>query len=156
MVIWITGLSGTGKTTVANKLAAVIPHSIRIDGDKIRAIFENKDYSSKGRLKNAMSILGLCRYFDSQGFTVICSTISLFKEVHEIITNLSGFYVILLEAKIETLQSRSKIYKLDQVVGKDILYDMPTQALKISTDDFNVNLGEILKYVGLQQSGEIL
>ena len=41
-IIYITGLSGSGKTTIAKRLHQLIPHSILLDGDEIRNTI-NKD-----------------------------------------------------------------------------------------------------------------
>ena len=52
MIYWLTGQPGAGKTTLANNLKDYIPKSIHIDGDDMRELFDNKDYSKKGRMKN--------------------------------------------------------------------------------------------------------
>ena len=55
MIIWITGQPGSGKTTLAkafiNFISKQNPASkiINIDGDDLRSISKNKDYSKKGR-----------------------------------------------------------------------------------------------------------
>ncbi|MEO5374214.1 MAG: adenylyl-sulfate kinase [Alphaproteobacteria bacterium] len=86
-VVWITGLSGAGKTTVAEKLAqqlrqAGIPF-VGLDGDRLRAIFgEDLGHSPAERLRLALRYARLCRELASQDLTVVCATISLFHEVH--------------------------------------------------------------------------
>ena len=75
-LIWITGLAGCGKTTLANNIInelnsdGVFP--ILIDGDKVREI-SGKDlgYNMEDRLKNAYRISRLCHFLASQGFIVI-------------------------------------------------------------------------------------
>jgi adenylylsulfate kinase len=50
---WLTGQPGAGKTTLATWLEAHFAgKGVVIDGDDIRAIFDNKDYSEAGRRKN--------------------------------------------------------------------------------------------------------
>ena len=46
MIYWFTGQPGSGKTVLANLLKEqVLPHAYRIDGDEMRELFANKDYS---------------------------------------------------------------------------------------------------------------
>ena len=59
MIYWFTGQPGAGKTTLANMLKEElekIRNSVykvyRIDGDDMRELFSNKDYSIKGRVDN--------------------------------------------------------------------------------------------------------
>ena len=55
MIYWFIGQPGSGKTVLANKLKEeVFPHAYRIDGDEMRELFDNKDYSMKGRIANMM------------------------------------------------------------------------------------------------------
>lgn len=84
MVIWVVGLSGTGKTTfsqeVVRKTKPEIPNLVWIDGDVARAVFGNDlDHSLEGRKKNADRICRLCQYLDRQGIHVICSILSIFQ-----------------------------------------------------------------------------
>ena len=53
MIYWLTGQPGSGKTTLGNWLIAALGgEAVLVDGDDIREIFENKDYSEQGRRKN--------------------------------------------------------------------------------------------------------
>ena len=53
MIYWLTGQPGAGKTTLGNWLIAALQgDAVLVDGDDIREIFENKDYSEQGRRKN--------------------------------------------------------------------------------------------------------
>ena len=90
-VIWITGLSGAGKTTVAAALGqclrerGLIP--ILLDGDILRNLFKStneigKTYNREARIKLAIQYAQICKVLSSQGFTVIIATISMFREVY--------------------------------------------------------------------------
>ena len=65
MIIWFTGQPGSGKTTLANELILNLKRDfpdkklINIDGDDLRSISKNKDYSKEGRIKNDDWLLGL-------------------------------------------------------------------------------------------------
>ena len=53
MIYWFTGQPCAGKTVLANMLKVEhLPNAFRIDGDDMRELFSNKDYSIKGRVEN--------------------------------------------------------------------------------------------------------
>ena len=61
MIIWIHGKSNSGKTILAKQILKEVKNYnktfVHIDGDEIRKIFSNNDYSLEGRLKNYFEIL---------------------------------------------------------------------------------------------------
>ncbi len=80
MIIWLTGQSGSGKTTLANELQKnALPNAFRIDGDDLRALFKNKDYSKGGRMDNVRTAQRIARYLNNQGMDVIVSLVSPFR-----------------------------------------------------------------------------
>ena len=61
MVYWFTGQPGHGKTVLSKMLIEYLEDNkekqvIHIDGDDLREIFQNKDYSKEGRIKNIRTI----------------------------------------------------------------------------------------------------
>ena len=142
-VIWITGLSGAGKTTVAAALGqclrerGLIP--ILLDGDILRNLFKStneigKTYSRVARIKLALKYAHLCKALSSQGFTVIIATISMYNEVYAWNrTNLPNYFEIYLKVPLKELRRRDpkKIYQrydasdLSDVAGLDIAVDEP-------------------------------
>ena len=89
-VIWITGLSGAGKTTLATKIGNNLKNigipNILIDGDAIRNIlFENKNencYSNEARMRNAFKYARISLLLANQGFCVITSVIGMFEDIY--------------------------------------------------------------------------
>ena len=81
-IYWFTGQPGAGKTTLAkglmNRLSLV--NFIHVDGDDIRDIFQNKDYSENGRRKNIEKAQDISLFLDSKGFDVIVSLVSPYKD----------------------------------------------------------------------------
>jgi adenylylsulfate kinase len=75
MIIWFYGQPGSGKTTLAKELLNHID-AIHIDGDEIREVFQNKDYSKEGRMKNLTLINNIVRFLDYKNNNVIVSVVS--------------------------------------------------------------------------------
>lgn len=76
MILWVKGPRKSGKTTTAKKLIALMPGSIHLDGDDMRAsISEDLGYEEKDRRENNIRIAKLAKVLEGQGFPVIVSTI---------------------------------------------------------------------------------
>ena len=144
-VIWITGLSGAGKTTVAAALdqclreRGLIP--ILLDGDILRNLFKSTDeigktYNREARIKLALKYAHLCKTLSSQGFTVIIATISMYDKVYAWNrANLPNYFEIYLKVSLKELRRRDpkKIYQrydagdLSDVAGLDLAVDEPLE-----------------------------
>jgi adenylylsulfate kinase len=81
MVYYFTGQPGSGKTTLAELLYD--DGYIWIDGDDIRDIFNNKDYSEEGRKVNVRRAHDIAQFMDAKGFDVIISLVSPFRELRD-------------------------------------------------------------------------
>lgn len=137
-VYWLTGLSGSGKTTLASELKIKLEQLGRVvlflDGDQLRADLEQNDYSYEGRLKLAFCYGRLCRRFATQGFDVICATVSLFSEIQNWNKlNIPNYIEIFLDVPLDILKSRdskliysnAKNTKYLNTVGIDIQPNFP-------------------------------
>ncbi len=77
MIYWFTGQPCAGKTTLAKMLEKHLPESIyMIDGDDMRELFSNKDYSIKGRVENISTAQRIAHYLHNQGKDVIVALVS--------------------------------------------------------------------------------
>jgi len=84
MIYWFTGQPHSGKTTLADSLKDKwFPHAFRIDGDEMRELFANKDYSEKGRRANIEAAQRIAHYLHNQGKDVIVSLVSPYKDQRE-------------------------------------------------------------------------
>ena len=142
-MIWITGLSGAGKSTlakeVANRLRNAGEKIVMLDGDEMRGVFGNvkensANHGRAARIDLAMQYAKLCKLISSQGTTVICSTISMFNEVHEWNReNIPDYFEVYLKVPLTELKRRDPkgIYqrfdsgKLKNVAGLDLEVDEP-------------------------------
>jgi len=105
MIIWLTGQPGSGKTTLAEKFIndkliwfmRIQSHRIiHIDGDDLREIVDNKDYSEEGRRENIKLAMNIARFMDNKGFIVIVSLVSPYRDQREELKmerNVAEFYL---------------------------------------------------------------
>jgi adenylylsulfate kinase len=83
---WFTGQAGAGKTTLAlalkSKLAKLEPTRkiVILDGDEIRELFNNQDYSKEGRVNNVEMVQNCCRFLAKNDITIIVCMVSPFAE----------------------------------------------------------------------------
>lgn len=83
MIYWFTGQPGSGKTTLAKEVLKLVSNPIHIDGDNLRSILNNFDYSEAGRRKNIENVISIARFLDSKGFTVIISVVAPYRDLRE-------------------------------------------------------------------------
>ena len=88
-VFWITGLSGAGKTTLAELLVPALRNrgraAVLLDGDMLRAILgrEAGAYDREARRELAFVYARLAHALAAQGIDAVCATISMFDAVRE-------------------------------------------------------------------------
>ena len=85
MIIWLTGQPGSGKTTLANELLNAIKEkkSINIDGDDLRLLNKNKDFSKEGRIKNISTAISIARFLASKNYICILSIVAPYKYLRD-------------------------------------------------------------------------
>lgn len=114
VVLWFTGLSGSGKSTVANaverKLLALRKHSYLLDGDNVRHGL-NKDlgFSDKDRVENIRRIGEVAKLFVDAGNIVLTAFISPFISDREHVRQLlqpSEFLEVFVDTPLETCEQR--------------------------------------------------
>ena len=83
MIYYLIGQPHAGKTTLSKLLKQhLYPQNIiQIDGDDIRDIFQNKDYSEDGRRKNIQRAQDIAKFLNSKGIDVIISLVSPYRDL---------------------------------------------------------------------------
>ena len=85
MIIVIFGQPHSGKTTLANLIDA----DFYIDGDHLRRLFQNKDYSKQGRITNLNRASDIATYLHYNGNKVVLSLVYPYKEARDYLNSLS-------------------------------------------------------------------
>ena len=134
MVIWIIGVSSSGKTTAAQILYKKFnkKRKIILDGDEIRSNFYPKlKYSIESRKKNSIFISKLSKFLSNKGFIVIVPILSIFQKHRDSNRkNIKNYYEIFIESDLSILKKRDikGVYKSEKnIVGKDIKFNKPTK-----------------------------
>ena len=128
MIIWLTGQPGSGKTTICKRILWEKPGVFHIDGDDLRDLFDNKDYSEQGRRKNIQLAQQIAEYLHNKGKDVVVSLVSPFKDQRDKFKEKMGNN--LFEVYIHTTQLRGR----EDFFVKD--YQPPTENfLSIDTTD---------------------
>jgi adenylylsulfate kinase-like enzyme len=142
MVVWIIGLSGAGKTTLANEVVAQVRRVQRnvvlIDGDVVREVFGNDlGHSMEDRRTNARRICQLGKLLEDQGIDVVCAILSLFPESRSWNReHLKNYYEVFIDTPMQDLVQRDSkgIYRrfnsgeIRDVAGMDIEFPRPENA----------------------------
>lgn len=89
MIFLFTGQPHSGKTTLAKHLKEVLlfqnPTKLiyLVDGDDLRRIINNSDYSEQGRRTNIGQAFAIAKYLDDKNYDVIVSLVSPYKDLRE-------------------------------------------------------------------------
>ena len=132
-VLWITGLSGAGKTTVSIGVAEALRKMnipcVLLDGDDMRSILASKwGYSDDERAELAFVYSRLCRHLSCSGINVIIATVAMFEKVREWNRdNIENYLEVFLRVPVDELINRDPkgLYKrfADDTTSESVLSD---------------------------------
>lgn len=134
MIYWLTGQPGSGKTTLSKEIIKkrFFTEWFHVDGDDIRELFDNKDYSKEGRMKNILLAQQLSQYLHSKGQNVLVSLVSPYKEQRDLFKEKMGD--MLKEVYVHTSEVRGR----ENFFVQD--YEPPTENyIDICTDNVSVD-----------------
>jgi bifunctional enzyme CysN/CysC len=143
-ILWFTGLSGAGKSVIANLVEAQLHargvHTLMLDGDNVRHGL-NKDlgFTAVDRVENIRRVGEVARLMTDAGLIVLCSFISPFRAERALVRDLAAageFFEIFVDAPIETVIARDPkgLYKralageIKNFTGVDQPYEPPENA----------------------------
>ncbi len=151
ILFWITGLSGSGKTSISKKIFPSIKKrfgpTILISGDELRSIFYLNKYDRLSRVKNALSYSHLAKHITDQGINIIINVIGMSETVRKLNRKkISNYIEIYIEADLNEIikKGKKKIYKNKKnLIGKDIKAEFPKKPdIKIK-NKFNNSVNQL-------------
>jgi bifunctional enzyme CysN/CysC len=150
-VIWLTGLSGSGKSTIANlveeRLTAEGRHAYLIDGDNLRhGLSRDLGFTEADRVENIRRAAAVARMMADAGLIVLVSLISPFRAERRMVREMmprDEFLEVFVDASLEVAESRdvkglyakARRGEIVNFTGVDSPYEPPTEPdLHLCTD----------------------
>ena len=155
--VWLTGLSGAGKTTLADglhqRLSAQGRASFVLDGDVVRTgLCKDLGFSAADRQENIRRVAEVARLMNAAGLTVICALISPLRADRDMARAIVGaerFLEVHVATPLEIceqrdpkgLYRRARANAIAQFTGISSPYEMPaTPALRLDTSELALAL----------------
>ncbi|GGH06625.1 adenylyl-sulfate kinase [Glycocaulis albus] len=155
-VLWFTGLSGAGKSTIANlverKLAEGGRHTYSLDGDNVRhGLNRDLGFTDADRVENIRRIGEVARLFVDAGLIVTCSFISPFRAERQMVREMleeGRFIEVFVDAPLELcmqrdpkgLYKKAKAGEIRNFTGFDSPYEAPeTPELHLRTGEMSAD-----------------
>lgn len=155
-VLWFTGISGAGKSTIANeveqKLHVLGKHTILLDGDNIRhGLNRDLGFTEQDRAENIRRIAEVAKLMNDAGLIALVSFISPFKAEREMARKIIGadcFMEIFVDAPLEVAEKRdvkglyqkARAGEIPNFTGISSPYEVPTTPdLRLETNLHSVD-----------------
>jgi adenylylsulfate kinase-like enzyme len=152
IVFWITGLSGSGKTTIGKAIKLEIKKkfgpTILVNGDDIRKIFKFKTYEKKNRLTIAKQYNEFCNFISKQNINLIFTTVALFDSIHEANRKkIKNYFEIYIESDFKKIikKRNKRFYKMKtkNVWGVDLKPEFPKKPDVKILNDFSLPIKKL-------------
>ena len=168
-MLWLTGLSGAGKSTIADivekKLLALGRHTMLLDGDNVRhGLNRDLGFTDADRIENIRRVGEVAKLMAEAGLIVICSFISPFRAERRMVRELTGptaFLEVFVDTPLEEcirrdpkgLYAKARAGEIKNFTGIDSPYEPPQNPdLRLTPDRTLEELAQqIVELVGEQQ-----
>jgi bifunctional enzyme CysN/CysC len=170
-VVWLTGLSGSGKSTIATELERELfnlgRHAYVLDGDKIRhGLCRDLGFSPADRKENIRRVGEVARLFADSGIICITAFISPYRSDRKLVRDMlpeANFIEVFVNAPIEVCEQRdpkglyakARANEIKEFTGVSAPYEPPEHPeIELHTDRLSVaeSVGRILEYLHVQDA----
>ena len=153
ILFFITGLSGSGKTSIAKKIQKEISQlygpTLEISGNNFRKIFKFNKFTQKARREYITNYLVFARLLTDQKINLIYNLIGMYKKFRTRLKNIDNYVEIYIKAdihKIIKFKKKTTYLKYKKnIVGLDIKAEFPTNPHITINNDFNRSTDELAK-----------
>ena len=146
ILFWITGLSGSGKTTIAKKIKKDIIQlygpTLLVSGDNLRKIFNFNKYTYNERLSLSKKFCKFAKFITNQKINLIFASVGMMDSMRKWYrNNIDNYVEIFIKADLNKIikLKKKKIYnnkKNGNIVGITIKPEFPKQPDIIINNDF--------------------
>ena len=157
ILFWITGLSGSGKSTMGKKIHKRINNlygpTIMISGDNVRKIFGLKGHTKTQRLNITKKYCNFAKYITDQKINLIFAVVAMFDQPRNWNRkNIKNYIEIYIKSNLKKIinQNKKKIYhtkKIKNIVGIDIKPEFPRRPDIVIQNNFKLTTEELSKKV---------
>lgn len=159
ILFWITGLSGSGKTTIAKLIKKNIVReygpTLVLSGDDLRKIFNLNKYDKLSRLEYGLKFSNFCKKITDQKINIVFAVVGMFKKVRsQNRKNIHNYVEIFIQSNLKNIikKRKKKIYhkNIKNIVGLDIKPELPQKPNLIIKNNFKIKLENLSEKVFLE------
>jgi adenylylsulfate kinase len=133
MIYWLTGQPGSGKTTLCKQMMLNMGSDVfHIDGDDLRDLFDNKDYSEVGRRKNIELAQQISEYLHNKGKHVFVSLVSPYKDQRDKFKEKLGDVIKEIYLYTSEVRGREQFFVEDYEPPTENYIDMCTDNITVA------------------------
>ena len=152
IVFWITGLSGAGKTSLANGIKKEVKKefgpTLVVNGDDLRKIFKLNKYDRTSRLEYTKQYSQFVRFTTNQGINVIFTVVGMFNKIRVWNKkNIQNYLEIFIKANVIKIKQKRKkklyLKKNNSIVGMHIKPEFPKNPNIIINNNFTKSIKKL-------------
>lgn len=154
IVFWITGLAGSGKTSIASKILPFIKKrygpTLSFNGDELRKILDLNSYSKKDRLKVGLTYSRICKNIADKKINVLIDVVGLLKKLRLYNKeNIKNYVEIYIKSSVSLIikKKKKKIYfnakNKNKIWGSGLKPEFPTNSQITIVNDFSKSIKKL-------------